>query len=62
MLLATVYYACDDAVNCYLGLYDTVRYPTDIIIYYENRTQGTLKTIQKKKCNRLKSNSRYIFH
>jgi len=31
-----------------------------IIIYYENRTLGTLKTIKKKKYNRLKSNSRYI--
>jgi len=36
--------------------------PHIIIIYYENRTQGTLKTIKKKKYNRLKSNSRYILH
>jgi len=34
----------------------------DVFIYYENRTQGTLKTIKKKKYNRLKSNSRYILH
>jgi len=33
-----------------------------IIIYYENRTQGTLKTIKKKKYNWLKSNSHYILH
>jgi len=33
-----------------------------ITIYYENRTQGTLKTIKKKKHNQLKSNACYILH